>query len=98
MIASAQTFTGGNHVVRIEGLDIGRSLGYPVCHDAGFAAGAARLISQLPRKDGSGILVARDNSLDVRLVHALDLLIGVPFRLIASIGSDVGIEATIIVP
>ena len=93
-----QTFTGSNHVVRIEGLDVGRSLGYPVSDNVGVAAGAARLISQLPRKDGRGSLVARDNSLDVRLAHALDLRIGVPSGLIATIGIDVGIHTTVIIP
>lgn len=93
-----QTFTGSNHVVRIEGLDVGRSLGYPFGDDVGVAARAARLISQLPRKDSRGSLVARDNSLDVRLVHALDLRVGVPFGLAATIGIDVGIHATIIIP
>lgn len=85
-------------MVRIKGLDVGRSLGYPVGDYVGVAARAARLISQLPRKDSRGSLVARDNGLDVRLVHALDLGIGVPFRLAATIGIDVGIHATIIIP
>jgi hypothetical protein len=85
-------------VVRIEGLDVGGSLSYPVGDDVGLAARAARLISQLPCKDSRGSLVARDNGLDVRLVHTLDLRIGVPFRLAATIGIDVGIHATIIIP
>lgn len=93
-----QTFTSGDHMVRIEGFDIGSSLGHPVGDDIGCAARAARLISQLPGKDCRGSLVARDNSLDVRLVHALDLLIAVPARFTTSIGSNVGTHATIIIP
>jgi hypothetical protein len=85
-------------VVGIERLDVGRSFGYPVGDDIGFAARAARLITQLPREDGRGSLVARDNGLNVSLIHALHLLIRVPIRLAASIGSNVGVHATIIIP
>lgn len=98
VISKTHTFTGGDHVVGIERLDVGRSLGYPVGDDIGVATLAARLVAQLPRKDSRGILVARDDSLDIRLVHALDLLIGVPFRLGASIGSNIGFHATIVIP
>ena len=85
-------------MARIEGLDVGRSLSYPFGNDVGVAARAASLVSQLPRKDGRGSLIARDNSLDVRLVHALDLRIGIPFGLAATIGSNVGTHTAVIIP
>ena len=57
-----------DHVARVEALDILGRRSRPGSHDAGGAAGAARLVGELPGEDGAGAGVARHDGFDVGLV------------------------------
>lgn len=85
-------------MVGIQRLDVGAGLGGPAVDNVRLASIAARLIAQLPSEDRRRVPVPGDNSLDIGLVHALDLLVGEPLGLAATVGIDIGVESAIIVP
>lgn len=97
-MSNTRTITQGDHVVGIQRLDVGTDLGGPAVDNISAASRAARLVTQLPSKDRRGVPVPRDNSLDIGLVHALDLLVGEPLSLAAAVGLDIGVVSAVVVP
>ena len=80
-----------DHVVRVEGFDVGRDGGRPGGYDGGGAAWAARFVAELPAEDCCGGLVPVHDEGDVVLVGGLAAGVGVEAGVIASEGGRVGV-------
>ena len=102
VIAGGQTetlLTGGDHTVRVDALDVLGSVRDPGGHNAQVAAGAARLVGQLPAEDRRAGWVAGDDGLDVCLVLSLSLRVVVPLGVVCDAGvGEVGCHPTIVGP
>jgi len=83
---------------RIQRLDVRRRLGSPVVDYRSVAAVAARLVHELPSKDGVGVLVAVHDELDVVLVGSLSGGVGVERRRIAPENRTVRVDPAEVVP
>lgn len=79
-------------------LDVGRDLARPVCDDSGVAAAASWLVAELPGKDGGGVGIPGDNSLNIVLVCRLGFLVGVEGSCTAAECGGVGVYAAKVVP
>lgn len=87
-----------DEMVRVEALDVGRSVPGPVEDDVRAAAGAAGLVGELPRQDRGAGPVPAHNGLDEAPVLGLRRGVGVPGRLAAAKGPDVGGVPAVVVP
>lgn len=87
-LGEAEPFVAdGDHVLRVERLDVGRGGLDPVGQDGGGAALAAGFVGELPGEDGGGVGVAGHDGFDVGLVLGLGFGARVPFR----VGGDAGV-------
>lgn len=87
-----------HHVPGVEALDVLRDFRRPIVDGRGWAAVAARLVGQLPGKDGGGALVPVHQELDIVAVDLLARGVGVPGRGVAAEGGGVGGDTTQIAP
>ena len=85
-------------MVGIERLDVLGDIRRPVVDHIGATALAARLVGQLPREDGRGVLVAADNSIDIAAVLSLCFGISVPALLGPAKSRYVGRHPAVIAP
>ncbi len=82
-----------DHVVWVEGFDVGRGVRGPLCDDGGTAAGAARFVAEFPAEDCGGGFVAVDDEADVVPVGGLGTGVGVEAVMVAAVSVGVGVDA-----
>ena len=86
--------TKRDHMIGVEGLDVGAYTRGPVCDHGGGAAGAAGLIAELPREDSAGAFVAVDDEFDPDFVGRLTGRVSVEGVVRSPVSGGVGVDAS----
>lgn len=86
-----------DHVVRVEGFDVGRGVRGPFGDDGGAAARAARLVAEFPAEDGRRGFVPVDDEFNVGFVGGLGFGVGVEAVVVAAVDVGVGVDAAQVV-
>lgn len=86
-----------DHVVRVQGFDVGRGVRSPFGDDGGGAARADGLVAEFPAEDGGRGFVAVDDEFDVSFVGGLGLGVGVEAVVVAAVDVGVGVDAAQVV-